>query len=185
MNKPHQPTIALGVTGSIAAYKAADLTSRLVKKGYNVIVIMTDNAQKLIGAPTFLSLSRNPVITSLFEIPDWKPGHIDLSAKTDLFVVAPATANILAKITYGIADDALSTALLSCTAPILVAPAMNPAMWNNVAVVENVAKLRSRGIHFVGPSAGMLACGDQGTGRMSEPADIVEYIEKILPIPSK
>lgn len=178
MSKPK--TIALGVTGSIAAYKAADLASRLVKAGYDVVTLMTANAQKIIAPVTFLTISRNPVVTDLFELPEWKPGHIALSDRIDLFLVAPATANILAKMAYGIADDALSTALLSCTHPIVVAPAMNPAMWRHPATVANCETLRSRGVRFIGPGEGNLACGVAGVGRMSEPAEIVETIQTIL-----
>lgn len=173
-------TIALGVSGSIAAYKAADLTSRLVKAGYDVVVIMTASAQRLVAPVTFLSLSRHPVVTDLFELPEWKPGHIALADRIDLFLVAPATANILAKMTYGLADDALSTALLSCTHPIVVAPAMNPSMWKNPATVENCETLRRRGIRFIGPGDGNLACGDSGIGRMSDPEEIVNIVQSLL-----
>lgn len=175
------PTLALGVSGSIAAYKAADLTSRLVKAGYNVVVIMTDHAQEMVTPITFLTLSRNPVVTTLFDLPEWKPGHIALTDQIDLFIVAPATANILAKMAQGIADDALSTALLSCTHPILVAPAMNPNMWQHPATQSNCEILKQRGVHFVGPGEGNLACGDSGIGRMSEPEVILQAIQNLIP----
>lgn len=175
-------TIALGITGSIAAYKGADLTGKLVKKNYDVRVIMTAHAQEFVSPLTFFSLSRNEVISDLFTCPDWKPGHVALADCIDLFVVAPASANILAKMAHGIADDALSTALLSCSCPIVVAPAMNTVMWQHEATQANVALLRSRGVHFVGPATGDLACGVQGIGRMSEVDEILQKIQTLLNI---
>lgn len=172
--------ITLGVTGSIAAYKAADLVSKLTKQGYNVTVIMTANALKMVGAPTFFALSRNTVISDLFELPEWTPGHVALAERTDLFVIAPATANILAKMAHGIADDALSTAYLANKAPVLVAPAMNNNMYSNIATAENIRLLSERGVIIVGPDTGSLACGTSGTGRMAEPAEILNIIETRL-----
>ncbi|MBR0458746.1 MAG: phosphopantothenoylcysteine decarboxylase [Victivallales bacterium] len=174
---PKKPfTVVLGVTGSIAAYKAADLISRLAQKGVDVHVIMTASAQKLVCPQTFLTLSRNPVVTSLWDMPDWQPGHIALALRANLLVIAPATANILGKMAHGIADDALSTYFLSHTAPVLVAPAMNPRMWANPAVQDNVALLKKRGIAFIGPEAGHVACGEQGTGRLASIDDILSAI---------
>ncbi len=172
-------TVVLGVTGSIAAYKAADLTSKLAQEGVDVHVIMTASAQKLVCPQTFLTLSRNPVVTSLWDMPDWQPGHIALALRANLLVIAPATANILGKMAHGIADDALSTYFLSHTAPVLVAPAMNPRMWANPAVQDNVKLLKKRGITFVGPDKGHVACGEQGPGRLAKLDDILEAIRKV------
>ncbi len=145
-NDPATPSesarvIGLGVTGSIAAYKAADLASRLVQAGFDVHVLMTDAAAKLIQPRTFLTLSRNPVIVDLWSSPDWRPGHIALADRADLLVVAPATANILGKMANGIGDDALSVYCLSHPGPVLVAPAMNPRMWEHPAVRANCRTL--------------------------------------------
>jgi len=166
-------TIALGVTGSIAAYKAADLCSKLVQADFNVVVLMTQAAQKLVTRQTFLTLSRNPVITDLWDMPDWQPGHIALAEEASLLVVAPCTANFLGKYAHGIADDALSTYALSHAGNIIVAPAMNPKMWKNQAVQDNVALLKKRGVEFIGAASGKVACGNDGEGRM-------ESVEAIL-----
>ena len=176
MTKPSEekPFVVLGVTGSIAAYKAADITSKLVQRGIDVQVIMTDAAQKLVCPQTFLTLSQNRVVTSLWEMPDWQPGHIAMAIRAKLLLVAPATANILAKMACGIADDALSTYFLSHTAPVLVAPAMNPRMWANPATVHKCDILRSRGIEFIGPDEGHVACGENGKGRMASVETIIE-----------
>lgn len=171
--------IVLGVTGSIAAYKAADLTSRLVKEKFNVTVIMTESATKLVGEKTFFTLSRNKVVTSLWELPEWQPGHIELARKASLLVIAPATANIIGKIANGIADDALSTYAMSHSGTILVAPAMNARMWRNPAVRDNCGRLMKRGLVFIGPEKGRLACGDEDDGRMSEPAEILARIKEL------
>lgn len=173
-------TVVLGVTGSIAAYKAADLTSQLVKNGIDVVVIMTVSAQKLICPQTFLTLSRNPVITDLWAMPDWQPGHIELSEHAKLLVIAPCTANLIAKLANGIADDALSTYALSHTGKILVAPAMNPKMWKHPAVQQNVKTLQDRGVMFIGPASGRVACGDDGEGRMEDVSAILAGILKEL-----
>ncbi len=161
-------TVVLGVTGSIAAYKAADLTSQLAKKGIDVVVIMTASAQKLVCPQTFLTLSRNPVITDLWAMPDWQPGHIELSDRAKLLVIAPCTANVIAKLANGIADDALSTYALSHNGKIFIVPAMNPKMWKHPAVRQNVKILEGRGVKFIGPVSGRVACGDDGEGRMEE-----------------
>jgi phosphopantothenoylcysteine decarboxylase len=166
-------TIALGVTGSIATYKAADLCSKLVQADFNVVVLMTEAAQKLVTKQTFLTLSRNPVITDLWDMPDWQPGHIALAEEASLLVVAPCTANFLGKYAHGIADDALTTYALSHSGDIIVAPAMNPKMWKNQAVQDNVTLLKQRGVKFIGPASGKVACGDDGEGRM-------ESVEAIL-----
>ena len=173
--------IVLGVTGGIAAYKAAEVVSRLRKQGANVHVIMTENARQFITPLTLETLSGNPVVYHTFERPaTWEVEHIALAKRAEVFVIAPATANILAKMACGIADDMLSTTVLATKAPVLVAPAMNTGMWTAPATRQNVETLRQRGVGFVGPEAGFLACGDEGSGRMSEPAAIVEAIESIL-----
>ena len=173
--------IVLGVTGGIAAYKAAEVVSRLRKMGASVHVIMTENARQFIAPLTLETLSGNPVVYDTFERPaTWEVEHIALAKRAEVFVIAPATANILAKMACGIADDMLSTTVLATKAPVLVAPAMNTGMWTAPATRQNVETLRQRGVCFVGPEAGFLACGDEGSGRMSEPAAIVEAIEAIL-----
>ena len=174
--------VVLGVTGGIAAYKAADLVSKLTSKGVEVRVVMTQAATELVTPRTFQTLSRNNVLTSLWDTPDWKPEHVALSNWADLMVIAPCTANTLAKIACGIGDDALSTCVIANQAPLLVAPAMNPAMWNNPAVQNNVAILKQRGVHFAGPVCGHVACGADGTGRMVEPLEIMEKIFELLNI---
>ena len=173
--------VVLGVTGGIAAYKACELTSRLRKAGAQVYVIMTKNACQFVSPLTFETLSNHPAVTDTFSRPDtWEVEHIALAKRADVFVIAPATANILAKMACGIADDMLSTTVLATRAPVLVAPAMNTSMWENIATRENVKTLQSRGIQFIGPEGGFLACGDSGAGRMSEPKDIFDAIENIL-----
>ena len=173
--------IVLGVTGGIAAYKAAEVVSRLRKMGASVHVIMTENARQFITPLTLETLSGNPVVYDTFERPaTWEVEHIALAKRAEVFVIAPATANILAKMACGIADDMLSTTVLATKAPVLVAPAMNTGMWTAPATRQNVETLRQRGVRFVGPESGFLACGDEGSGRMSEPAAIVGAIEAIL-----
>lgn len=170
-------TIVLGVTGSIAAYKAADLCSKLKSMEYDIKVIMTECATKLLGQQTFLTLSKNPVLTDLWKLPDWKPGHIELADEADLLIVAPATANFIAKFANGIADDALSTYALSHDKPVLVAPAMNTRMWNHPAVRKNCKTIKENGAEIIPPAQGMLACGDEGEGRLADINDIIEKIK--------
>ena len=166
--------VVVGVTGSIAAYKACELVRLLVKRGDEVHVVMTEHARAFVTPLTFQTLSRNPVECNLFEDPqDWKPEHISLAAAADLVVVAPATANILAKMAHGIADDLLSSTLLATKAPVVVAPAMNTGMWENPATQANVATLAARGVRIVSPGVGDLACGTAGAGRMAEPDEIL------------
>lgn len=173
--------IVLGVTGGIAAYKACELASRLRKAGAQVYGIMTKNACEFVAPLTFETLTNHPVVTDTFARPEtWEVEHVALAKRADLFVVAPATANILAKMACGIADDMLSTTLLATRAPVLAAPAMNTGMWEHPATQANVRTLRGRGVHFIGPEGGFLACGDQGAGRMSEPAAIFAAIEALL-----
>ena len=173
--------IVLGVTGGIAAYKAADLTSRLKKAGHAVHVIMTHNAEHFISALTFETLSGNPVTTDTFlRDRPWEVEHVALAKAAELLLVAPATANIIGKFAHGIADDMLSTTYLATTAPVLLAPAMNDHMYQNEAVQANLDLLRQRGVHFIGPESGLLACGDEAIGRMSEPVDIAAAVEVLL-----
>jgi len=166
--------ILLCVCGGIAAYKAADLVRRLRDAGAGVRVAMTENAQRFVGAQTFQALSGQPVRTSL-----WDPaaeaamGHIELARWADRIVVAPATANMLAKLAHGFADDLVSTLCLATTAPLTLCPAMNHRMWLHPATQANVALLRERGAQIIGPEDGSLAEGESGPGRLAEPADIV------------
>ena len=175
-------TIILGVTGGIAAYKSADLVRQLKKLEADVFVVMTEAAQKFVSPLTFRTLSRNPVITNLFseEVIDKPILHVCLAEKADLILIAPATANIIGKISRGIADDALTTIVMASKAPKLLAPAMNANMWENHFVKKNVERLKAQGYFFVGPEAGELACGDFGEGRMAEVEKIVEAAVRIL-----
>jgi phosphopantothenoylcysteine decarboxylase/phosphopantothenate--cysteine ligase len=171
-------TIVLGISGGIAAYKAADLTSKLTQAGAKVRVIMTESAVKFVAPLTFQTLSRHHVFVDTFEEKDASVvSHIDLADSADLFVIAPATANVIAKLALGMGDDMLSTTLLATMAPILIAPAMNVHMYGNPAVQQNMQTLRSRGIQFIEPGVGQLACGYVGKGRLAEPLEIVAEIE--------
>lgn len=169
------------MTGSIAAYKAADLVSRLTKAGHEVHVVMTKDAQEFITPLTLQTLSREPVTTDLYdEKADWHPGHIELADNADLLVVAPATANTIAKFANGIADDTLGAIHLATLAPVLIAPAMNGKMWKHPATQENVKKLTDRGVSFIGPEEGLLACGYEGIGRLWPVEGIEEEINRLL-----
>ena len=169
--------IVLGVTGGIAAYKSAEVVSRLRHLGANVHVIMTKNATEFVSPLTFQTLSANQVVTDTFQAPEyWNVEHVALAKRAEIFVIAPATANIMAKMACGIADDMLSTTVLATKAPVLLAPAMNTGMWTAAATQANLKTLQERGIQFVGPDSGILACGDEGAGRMSEPEAIVAAI---------
>lgn len=167
-------TIVMGVTGGIAAYKACAVVSFLRKQGASVFVIMTKNACEFVRPLTFETLSGHPVVRDMFvrEQP-WEVEHVSLAKRADLFLIAPATANIIAKIANGIADDMLTSTVLATKAPLLLAPAMNTGMWDAPATRQNIQTLLSRGVSLVGPEGGMLACGDSGVGRMSEPETIV------------
>jgi phosphopantothenoylcysteine synthetase/decarboxylase len=161
--------VVLGVTGSIAAYKAADLTSLLTKQGCDLHVVLTSDALRFITAVPFKTLSRNPVVTDLYdEDQGWQPTHIKLADEADLLLIAPATANVIAKLAHGIADDALTCIALAINAKarLLVAPAMNGKMWLHPATQQNVATLKSRGMEFIGPEEGLLSCGYEGIGRL-------------------
>ena len=167
----------MGVTGSIAAYKACELVRLFVKNGDDVRVVMTDHAKEFVTPLTFRTLSRNPVENAMFADPlDWKPGHISLADAANVLVVAPATANIIAKMANGIADDLLSSVALATKAPIVVAPAMNTGMWENAATQANIETLKKRGVRFVEVGDGELACGTSGPGRMAEPGAIFEAV---------
>jgi phosphopantothenoylcysteine synthetase/decarboxylase len=161
------PVIILGVTGSIAAYKAADLASKLVKAGCEVHVAMTAAAREFITPLTLQTLSRNPVMTDVFtDARDWKPGHIDLADRANLLLIAPATANILAELAHGFAQNPVSEIALATRAPVLIAPAMNGKMWLHPATQQNATTLKARGVEFIGPEEGLLACGYEGLGRL-------------------
>lgn len=167
--------ILIGVTGSIAAYKAAELIRLFIKDGDEVMVLMTPAATEFVKPLTFQTLSRNPVYVEQFApVVSWKPEHISLAEAADLVVVAPATANTIAKLRYGIADNLLTATLLATRAPIVVAPAMNTGMWESAVTQENIAALVKRGIKVVEPEDGELACGVKGKGRMMAPEKIFE-----------
>lgn len=173
--------VVLGVAGGVAIHKSLDLASQLVKRGTTIRVVMTENAIKMIQPLQFQVISRQPVLTDLFSLSnDWKPPHIDLADRADLLAIVPATANIIGKIANGIADDALSTMAISVHCPILVAPAMNGHMFQHPAVQENMQKLKQRGLTFVEPASGMLACGYEGIGRLNEVDVILSAIENVL-----
>jgi len=174
-------TVVLGVTGSIAAYRAAELCSLLRKERLACRVVMTRWAQQFVGTLTFTTLTQHPVITddNLGDYAD-RPEHLALGDVADAFVVAPATANLVGKMARGIADDIVSTTYLSVTCPVLVAPAMNVRMWEHPAVRENLEILRGRGVRVVEPDEGFLACGDYGKGRLASPAAILAAIRAAL-----
>ncbi|MFW6366828.1 MAG: flavoprotein [Spirochaetota bacterium] len=172
--------IVLGVTSSISAYKACDLVRMYMKAGHDVFVVMSDNATRLVTPLTFETLSQNPVYTATFAEEHRRMGHIALKQNASLFVIAPATANIIGKIAHGIADDLISTTFLSMQCPVAVAPAMNPTMWKNPAVVGNIAVLERRGITVVPPSSGVVACGDAGTGKLADVETIFNETLKLL-----
>ncbi len=180
--KSRKTTLLLGVTGSIAAYKACELVRLFVKSGaFDIRVLMTSSATKFVTPLTFQTLSRNPVAWDLFSEPqEWSPGHISLAEQALLFIIAPCTANVIAKLTHGIADDMLSATALACRAPLLLAPAMNSGMWDNPVTRENVKLLKTRGVNFVEPEYGDLACGSDGRGRMADPQSVFTSALAIL-----
>ncbi|MFC1568476.1 bifunctional phosphopantothenoylcysteine decarboxylase/phosphopantothenate--cysteine ligase CoaBC [Candidatus Margulisiibacteriota bacterium] len=175
-------TIILGVSSSIAAYKACEIVSRLKKLGADVWVALTEEAAKLVTPLTFRTLSGNPVIIDLFspELSQIPVPHISLTKKADMLLIAPCTANVIGKLANGIADDPLTTMALACPAKKLVAPAMNPEMWNNPIVQKNLKTLKQAGFGLIGPVCGKLACGDEDIGRLSEPEAIVEQVISLL-----
>jgi phosphopantothenoylcysteine decarboxylase len=173
--------IIVGVTGGIAAFKTAALVSSLVQQGHGVSVVMTRAARKFVGPATFRALTGRPVASDVFQRDQHPLGaHIELAEKSDLLVVAPASADFLAKAACGLADDLLSTLTLSFDGPLLIVPAMNASMWAKKSVQRNVATLRADGCHFVDPQEGWQSCRRTGMGRMAEPADIQAAIEKLL-----
>ncbi len=177
----HGREIVLGVSAGIAAYKAAALASLLVQRGAAVTVVMTRNARRFVGAATFAALTGRPVATRSFDAPAHPLGaHIELAARADLLIIAPASADFLAKAAHGAADDLLATLVLCAECPVLAAPAMNTAMWNKPAVQRNVAQLVADGVRIVPPGTGWLSCRQQGTGRMAEPEEIATAIEASL-----
>src|SRR5436190_23394793 len=175
---PHE--LIIGVSGGIAAYKTAMLVSSLVQDGHGVTVVMTRVAHKFIGAATFRALTGRPVVSEAFDAHYPLGAHIELADKANLLCIAPASADLLAKAACGLADDLLSTLLLSFTGPILFAPAMNTGMWEKPSVQRNVKTLRNDGYHFIDPESGWQSCRRSGKGRMAEPADIQAAIEKLL-----
>jgi phosphopantothenoylcysteine decarboxylase/phosphopantothenate--cysteine ligase len=173
--------ILLGVTGGIAAYKSPDLVRRLIERGAEVQVVMTAAAREFIGATTFQALSGRPVRDSLWDAAaEAAMGHIELARWADLVLVAPASADFIARLTHGRADDLLATLCLATAAPIVVAPAMNRLMWSNAATQANVATLRARGVRLLGPASGAQACGEVGEGRMLEPQELADHLAMLL-----
>ncbi|HEY6152772.1 MAG TPA: flavoprotein [Candidatus Udaeobacter sp.] len=174
-------SVVLGVTGSIAAYKSAELASLLVKQGHEVFVVMTHDAGEFISPLTLQTLSKNPVTTSFFdEKESWRPGHIQLADRANLLLIAPATAHIIAELAHGLSGHPLAAIALATRAPILIAPAMNGKMWGHPATQQNVEKLKARGVEFIGPEEGMLACGYEGLGRLWKVNEIAFRAEFLL-----
>ena len=174
-------SIVVGVTGGISAYKSVALCSRLVQAGAMVDVILTDAAGEFVRPLTFQALTHRPVVTEMFSLlQETEIGHVSLGKKADLLIIAPATANTMAKLANGLADNMLLTTALACRSPILIAPAMESGMWENQATQDNLKILRDRGVHMVGPVEGHLASGASGTGRMSEPEDIFNAARFII-----
>lgn len=181
MNK--SKNIVLGVTGSIAAHKAVDICSQLTKLGADVHVVMTPDALRFVTSLPFKTLSRHPVVSDLYDEEEgWKPAHIGLADEADLMLVAPATANTIAKLALGLADDALSCLALALNpqAKLLIAPAMNGKMWLHPATQQNVSALEARGVEFIGPAEGMLSCGYEGVGRLIDVDAIVRRVGELL-----
>lgn len=173
--------IVLGVTGSIAAYKAAELLRRMKKNGWLVSVVMTPAATRFVGELTFQTLSQNPVLVDEFERKKaWDPAHVSLADWADILVIAPCTANVIAKLAHGLADDALTSTALACKAPLIIAPAMNENMWLHPATQDNLRIIKSRGAIIVNPERGQLACGWAGEGRLAALDKIMKAIEKSL-----
>ncbi len=180
MQRPNQ--VILGVTGSIAAHRAVDLVGLLTKAGANVCVVMTADARRFVTPLPFQTLSRNPVVTDLYDAEGWEPVHIRLADEARLLLVAPATANFIAKMALGLANDALSCLALALNdrARVLVAPAMNGRMWTHPATQLHAATLRERGVEFIGPGAGALACGHEGVGRLWDVSQIAARAIELL-----
>lgn len=173
-------TVLIGVTGCIAAYKSCEIVRGLQKAGLRVKVVMTPHATEFVGPTTFRGLTREPVAVDLFDNPSAPIHHVSLAQEADLFLIAPCTANVLAKVAHGLADDLLTTTALACTAPLMIAPAMNVNMYEAPATQQNMRILRERGVRFVDAEAGYLACGDVGKGRLADPEVIVAAVLKEL-----
>lgn len=171
--------VVVGVSGGIACYKAVEIVNDLVKKGYEVHVIMTQNATQFVTPLTFQTLSNNPVVVDMFDKVDkWDTEHISLAQKADVFLIAPATANVIGKVAHGIADDMLTTTVMATKAPVIIAPAMNVAMWENLIVQNNIQVLKSYGYQILDTEVGRLACGDIGSGKLLQWEKIVEVVEQ-------
>lgn len=180
-----QPHVVLGVTGSIAAYKAAELVRRLTRRGWEVSVILTANGARFVGAATFRSLSGRPVGQGMFDEPEaWEPAHLSFAERADVLLIAPCSANMLAKLAHGLADDLLSCTALATRAPVVVAPAMHANMWLHPATRANVELLRSRGVVIVEVGKGELACGARGPGRLADAERILSAVTKALGSPA-
>ncbi len=172
--------IVIGVCGSIAAYKSAEVIRRFKKKGWDVQVIMTEESFHFITPLTLSTLSERPVYSDMFQDENFEENHISVSDFADVILVVPATANIIGKIAGGICDDLLTCVICAFKGPVVLAPAMNDRMWNNPIVQDNVAKLKKNGYHFIGPEKGKLASGKEGIGRLAEIEKIVEYVDKVI-----
>jgi phosphopantothenoylcysteine synthetase/decarboxylase len=174
-------TVIVGVTGSIAAYKACEIVNTLKKDGFDIRVILTGEAKEFVTPLTLQTLSGNKVLTDMFELPDtWNPVHTSLADSASLVLIAPATANVIGKLAGGICDDLLSCVVYATKAPVLIAPAMNEKMYEHKIVQENIAKLKGAGYAFVGPVKGHLACGHEAIGHIAEVSDIVKEAKKLL-----
>ena len=181
MSEKKKTCIVLGVTGGIAAYKACELLRLLQKRGMDVYVVMTKHATQFVAPLTFETLSGHPVALDTFERPaTWEVEHIALAKRADLFLIAPATANIIGKMANGIADDMLSTTVMATKAPVMIAPEMNTGMWENPATQHNIETLKERGVHIVSPATGHLACGDSGAGKLEDVSVIAERAVAVL-----
>lgn len=173
--------ILIGVSGGVAAYKTADLTSKLVQQGHKVTVVMTESAKQFIGETTFQALTGRPVYSDMYAPQEHFIGeHIGLARRADLFLIAPATANVIAKLAHGLADDLLATLALAVTCPILIAPAMNNEMWSKPPVQRNLKQLKEDGIHIIDPGEGWLSCGAVGPGRMADQEVVLAAVQNIL-----
>lgn len=180
MTSSTQKTVLVGVTGCIAAYKSCDIVRRMQDAGFLVKVVMTQHATEFVGATTFRALTNEPVALDSFENPEAPIRHISLAKSADLFLIVPATANVIAKIAQGVADDLLTTTAVAFSGQLIIAPAMNVEMWNSDSVRDNIAILKNRGVEFVNPGQGYLACGDEGEGRLADTADIVGAVVDAL-----
>jgi len=178
--------IIVGITGSIAAYKSCEIIRMLVGNGANVFPVMTSNAAKFVTQLTVQTLARNKVYSDMFsQVSDWEIEHVSLAEKADIVIIAPASADVIAKIACGIADDALTTLVLAVRCPVIVCPAMNSVMYRNPITARNIAGLKALGYIFAGPENGELACGVSDIGRMLSPAGIISEVEKILSVNEK